>query len=157
MGMKRITRHTWLFSFTDVAFLLLLVWTQLARMNTANTPVAEMQLPAPVVTQNPELAALKVARDYRQLLVEKHSDRPYRLTRIVAGNEAARSEPMTLAELGVALQAVFSESKGAPRPVVVPLPESFSSDLLQAAALVSRLWNEKGGAVVHLERSEGKP
>ncbi len=157
MPMKRIARHTWLFSFTDVAFLLLLVWTQLARMNTSNTPVAEMQLPAPVVAKNPELTALKTEKDYRQVLVEKHSDRPYRLTRIIRGNEAARTEPMNFIELNAALQSYFNERKSQPRPVVVPLPESFSSDLLQAAALVSKLWNEKGSAVVHLEKSEGKP
>lgn len=154
MGMKRIARHTWLFSFTDVAFLLLLVWTQLARLNTANTPVAEMQLPAPVVANNPELTALKATKDYRQVLIEKHSDRPYRVTRIVNGNEVSRSDPMNFAELGAALQVVFSERQT--RPVVVPLPESFSSDLLQAAALVSKLWHEKGSAVVHME-NQAKP
>ena len=157
MSMKRIARHTWLFSFTDVAFLLLLVWTQLARMNTSNTPVAEMQLPAPVVTKNPELTTLKAEKDYRQVLIEKHSGKPYRLTRIIRGNEASRSDPMSFEELDAALQVVLNERKGQPRPVVVPLPESFSSDLLQATALVSKRWNvEKGSAVVHLERSEGK-
>ncbi len=156
MGMKRIARHTWLFSFTDVAFLLLLVWTQLARLNSSNAPVAEMQLPAPVVAKNPELTALKANKDYRQVLIEKHSDRPYRVTRIVGGNEVSRSDPMTFAELGAALQVVFIEQKGATRPVVVPLPESFSSDLLQAAAVVSKLWNVKESAVVHLEQ-ERKP
>ncbi len=154
MGMKRIARHTWLFSFTDVAFLLLLVWTQLARLNTAATPVAEMQLPAPVVAKNPELTDLKANKDYRQVLIEKHSDRPYRVTRIVGGNEVSRSDPMTFAELGAALQVVYNERSGTPRPVVVPLPESFSSDLLQAAALVSKLWNVKESAVVHLEQEK---
>ncbi len=157
MGMKRIARHTWLFSFTDVAFLLLLVWTQLARMSSPTAPVAEMQLPAPVVANNPELTALKSDKDHRQVLIEKHSDRPYRLTRIVGGNEISRSDPMSFAELNAALQGVFNERTGAPRPVVVPLPESYSSDLLQAAALVSKRWNEKGTAVVHMERSDGKP
>jgi hypothetical protein len=157
MGMRRIARHTWLFSFTDIAFLLLLVWTQLARMNTANTPVAEMQLPAPIVANNPELTALKGDKDYRQLLIDKHSDRPYRLTRIVGGNEVSRSNPLSLVELNFALRVVFTERKVPPRPVVVPLPESYSSDLLQAAALVSRQWNTKGSAVVHLERGTEKP
>src|SRR6266571_1766940 len=150
MGMKRIARHTWLFSFTDVAFLLLLVWTQLARMSSPTAPVAEMQLPAPVVANNPELTALKSDKDHRQVLIEKHSDRPYRLTRIVGGNEISRSDPMSFAELNAALQGVFNERTGAPPPgggrccriraaarppgaappVVVPLPESYSSDLL---------------------------
>lgn len=157
MSMKKIARHTWLFSFTDVAFLLLLVWTQLARMNDNTTPVAEMKLPAPVVSKHPELTTMKTERDYRQVLVEKHSDTPYRLTRIIRGNEASRSDPMNFEQLTAALQVVYNEQKGAPRPVVVPLPESFSSDLLQSAALVSKLWSlDKGSAVVHTEKDEGK-
>ena len=155
--MRHRRRHTWLFSFTDVAFLLLLVYTQLARLNSDTTPVAEMRLPAPVVVKNPELASMKAEKDYRQVLVEAHSDKPYRLTRITGGNEVSRSDPLSLADLTASMQAVLSERKGQPRPVVVPLPESYSSDLLQAAALVSKLWNEAGSAVVHTQVSDRKP
>jgi hypothetical protein len=155
--MKKIARHTWLFSFTDVAFLLLLVYTQLARMSSNDNPVAEMRLPAPVVAKNPELSLMRANPDYRQLLVEKHSDKPYRLARIIGGNELSRSDAMNFEQLSVALQGVLGESKRPPRPVVVPLPESFSSDLLQAAALVGKFWNEPGNAVVHTDRNEGKP
>lgn len=147
MWQKR--RHTWLFSFTDVAFLLLLVYTQLARMSTNTTPVAEMRLPAPVVVKNPELVTMKAERDYRQVLIDKHSARPFRVARIIGGNEVSRSGPMNLDELTIALQVVLNERKDQPRPVVVPLPESFSSDLLQAAALVSSLWSVEQNAVVH--------
>lgn len=157
MSKRQIARHSWLFSFTDIAFLLLLVYTQLARMSPSDNPVAEMRLPAPLVTKNPELTLMKADKDYRQLLVEKHSDKPYRLARIIRGNEASRSESMSYEELSVALQVVLKERRGGPRPVVVPLPESFSSDLLQATALVGKFWNEPGSAVVHTERSEGKP
>ena len=157
MGMRKIARHTWLFSFTDTAFLLLLVYTQMARMNTADNPVAEMKLPAPVVAKSSELTVLRANPDYRQLLVEKHSDKPYRLAHIVGGNEIARSDAMSFEELGRALHDVRAERKRAPRPVVVPLPESFSSDLLQAAGLVARYWDEPGSAVVHIDRNEGKP
>ncbi|HEX9024476.1 MAG TPA: hypothetical protein VF799_11625 [Geobacteraceae bacterium] len=156
MSMRKIARHTWLFSFTDVAFLLLLVWTQLARMNTSNTPVAEMQLPAPVVVNNPELTVMRAAREYRQVLIDRHSDKPYLVTRIVRGNEVSRSVPMSFTELNSLLKSVHDERRGEPRPVVVPLPESFSSDLLQATALIARLWNERGGAVVHLNKGEEK-
>jgi hypothetical protein len=157
MSKRQIARHSWLFSFTDIAFLLLLVYTQLARMSSSDNPVAEMRLPAPVVAKNPELSLMKADKDYRQLLVEKHSDRPYRLTRIVRGDESSRSEPMNYEELGVALQSLLKERRGGPRPVVVPLPESFSSDLLQATALVGKYWSEPGSAVVHTERDSGKP
>jgi hypothetical protein len=116
-----------------------------------------MQLPAPVVVSNPELSVLKAAKDYRQVLIDKHSDRPYLVTRIVRGNEVSRSTPMSFDELNVALQSVNSEKGGQPRPVVVPLPESYSSDLLQASALIAKLWNEKGSAVVHLQKDGDKP
>jgi hypothetical protein len=157
MSKRQIARHSWLFSFTDIAFLLLLVYTQLARMSSSDNPVAEMRLPAPVVAKNPELSLMKADKDYRQLLVEKHSDRPYRLTRIVRGDESSRSDAMSYEELGVALQSLLKERRGGPRPVVVPLPESFSSDLLQATALVGKYWSEPGSAVVHTERDSGKP
>lgn len=156
MSKRQIARHTWLFSFTDIAFLLLLVYTQLARMNTPDNPVAEMRLPAPVVASNPELKLLKAARDYHQLLVEKHSDRPYRLVRIIGGDESSRSEAMSFEELTAALQVLVNKRKET-RPVVVPLPESFSSDLLQAAALVGKNWSEPGSAVVHTLRNAATP
>jgi hypothetical protein len=150
-------RHSWLFSFTDIAFLLLLLYTQLARMSSSDNPVAEMRLPAPVVAINPELTLLRANKDYRQLLVEKHSDKPYRLAHITGGTEVSRSEAMNFEELSAALQGILTETKGQPRPVVVPLPESFSSDLLQAAAIVGKFWNEPGNAVVHTDRNDGKP
>lgn len=152
--MRHLRRHTWLFSFTDVAFLLLLVYTQLARMSTDNTPVAEMRLPAPTVANNPELISMRVSSDYRQVLVEKHSDRPFRLTRVVGGNEMTRSEAMNQEELRAALQAIFAEKKGQLRPVIVPLPESFSSDLLQVTALISKLWREDANPVVHINEEK---
>lgn len=156
MSKRQIARHAWLFSFTDIAFLLLLVYTQLARMSSNDSPVAEMRLPAPVVAKSAEMTLMRSNPDYRQLLVEKHSDRPYRLARIVGGNEVSRSDAMDFHQLTTALQLVHNEKKRSPRPVVVPLPESFSSDLLQAAALVGKYWSEPGSAVVHTDRNEGK-
>lgn len=153
--MRRYPRQTWLFSFVDIAFLLLLVYTQLARMDSNDNLAAEMRLPAPEVVNNPELVARKAGKEYRQVLVEKHSDKPYRITRVVGGSEVARSDPMGTAELDAALKDVLEERKWT-RPVIVPLPESFSSDLLQAAALVGKRWHEGGSAVVHTKRSEGK-
>ncbi len=64
---------------------------------------------------------------------------------------------MSFTELDSLLKSVHDERRGEPRPVVVPLPESFSSDLLQATALIARLWNERGSAVVHLNKGEEKP
>jgi len=141
----------------DIAFLLLLVYTQLARMSSNDNPVAEMRLPVPVVAKSSELTVMKSNQDYQQLLVEKHSDKPYRLARIINGNEVSRSEAMTFEQLGSALRVIRSEKRHVPRPVVVPLPESFSSDLLQAAGLVGKYWNDSGTAVVHTDRKEGTP
>lgn len=152
----RSSRNQWLISFTDVAFLLLLVFTQMARMDTSNTPVAEMRLPAPVVAKSPELLAMQSSPDYHQLLVERHSGRPYRLAHIVAGKEVARSASLGFEELCLGLKQLELDPDQ-PRPVVVPLPESYSSDLLSAAAVVSKYWSSAGLAVVHTERGKGTP
>ena len=134
-----------------------MVFTQLSQLNTDKTTVAEMRLPAPVVVKNPDLAARKPAPDYRQVLVEKHSERPFRLTRVIAGSESVRSQPLNLEELSESLRDALREKQAEPRPVVVPLPESFSSDLLQATAVVGSIWNEGGSAVVHTRPGEAKP
>lgn len=154
MSQKR--RHTWLFSFTDTAFLLLLVYTQFGRLDAAHNPVAEMKLDAPVVVKNGDLRPVKEEPDHQQVLVDKHCEKPYLLTTVVNGSETSRSAPMNFSELEVALQASRSGRDRAPRPVVVPLPESFSSDLVQAAALVGKMWDEGGSVVVHTEKEAHK-
>ena len=155
--MRKIRRHTWLFSFTDIAFLLLMVFTQLSQLKTDKTTVAEMRLPAPVVVKNPDLSSRQPAREYRQVLVDRHSDRPFRLTRVVGGDEKMRSEPLSLDELSASLRTALKERTAEPRPVVVPLPESYSSDLLQATAVVGSIWNEGGSAVVHTGQDNARP
>lgn len=155
--MSRDRKHTWLFTFVDVAFLLLLVFTQFAKMGSADSPVAEMRLPAPAVAKNPELTALTPGKDYRQILVDKHSDKPFLVTRITKGNEVSRSPAMSYAELRKGLSIMAGDGLKEPRPVVVPLPESYSSDLLQATALVSKFWNLNGSAVVHTTQSDEAP
>ncbi|MBJ6800611.1 hypothetical protein [Geomonas propionica] len=150
------SRNQWLISFTDVAFLLLLVFTQMSRMDTSSSQVAEMQLPAPVVAKSPELVAMQSNPDYHQLLVEKHGAKPYRLAHIVRGKEAARTDPLSYDELCSTLKHL-QENREQPRPVVVPLPESYSSDLLSAAAVVSKYWSSNGLAVVHTSRNGDGP
>ena len=147
--MKRSAHRAWLFTFIDIAFLLLLVFTQFARMGGAHQPVAEMRLPAPVVEKSPEQTPLSPGRDYCQVLVEAHCDKPFLLTRIKGGVERSRSAAMSYDRLKAALAALEGNDSSEPRPVVVPLPKSYSSDLLQATALVSDLWNQGGRAVVH--------
>jgi hypothetical protein len=148
-------KHEWLFTFVDVAFILLLVFTQFAKMGSA--PVAEMRLPTPEVTKNPEMTALTPSKDYRQILVDKHSDKPFLLTRVTKGIEVSRSQAMNYAELRKELSFAAGDDLKEPRPVVVPLPESYSSDLLQATALVSKFWNLKASAVVHTKQTEESP
>jgi hypothetical protein len=154
--MRQHRRHTWLFSFTDIAFLLLLVYTQLSRLDPSGSQVAEIRLPTPAVVKSGELLPRSAEKEYRQVLVDKHSDRPYRLTRIVDGKETSSSGPLAFGELRGALEADLRGRKDEPRPVVVPLPESYSSDLVQAAALVGQLWNREGTAVVHTEKKSGE-
>ena len=140
--------HTWLFSFTDVAFLLLLVYTQFGRLNAESKPVAEMRLPIPAVAKSSELLPRGAEHDYRQLLIDKHADKSFMLAHIVGGIEVTRSEPMNLAELERDLTALRKEAAMQPRPVVVPLPESYSSEMLQASAMVSKIWSEGANAAV---------
>lgn len=151
--MRGSRRHTWLFTFVDIAFLLLMVFTQFARMGRADLPVAEMRLPAPMVTESPEQTKVRAGNNYSQILVDAHSNKPFEVTKIIRGKEISHSMPMSYEELKACLISLADNGVKQTRPVVVPLPKSYSSDLLQATALVSYLWNEGGRAVVHTTRS----
>lgn len=153
--MKKSTSHVWLFAFVDVAFLLLLVFTQLSRIGTSESPVAEMRLAAPVVATSPEQTPVKIEKNHSQILVDDNYDMPFRMTRIRQGVEESRTPAMSYDELKATLAPLAKNALREPRPVVVPLPDSYSSDLLQATALVSNLWNQGSRAVVHT-KAEGK-
>jgi hypothetical protein len=124
----------WLFSFVDLAFLLLIAMTQLASDETG-PELGEIVVPrierAALAPEQP------IAREPWQLRVHPPSARePFELVRGVS----AEAEPgrLDLDALRERLTAVKSAGQG--RPLLAPHEDSRSQDLLDAVAALEQLW-----------------
>jgi hypothetical protein len=125
--------HAWLFSFVDLAFLLLMVMSQLADPN-AGPPLGEIVVPA---IEAPDARPLRVAaRPAWQLRVHPKTDGlpPYELTR----PEGEAGPRIDRDALRVELAKLHAE--GAGKPLLAPHADSRSEDMLEALAALVADW-----------------
>ncbi|MBI4688961.1 MAG: hypothetical protein HY754_01610 [Nitrospirae bacterium] len=146
--MNRRNKYVWLFAFTDVAFLLLLTFTQFSRINSSQIAVAEMDLPVPQVAKNSGISTLPVINRYTRLVVDTNSEAPFRIDYIENNKQIKDSGYLTREELEKELKSIHGRKqemrlKTEPRPIIAPHPESYSGDLLYAASLVGKIWDEE--------------
>lgn len=133
----------WLFSFVDLAFLLLIAMTQLGRHPEA-PDLGDLVVPR---VHGDEAAALPSEAAGRwQLRVEPRSapDAPaFALARPSSGAEPERLAADALRQRLAALHA-----EGAERPLLAPDADSRSEDLLDAVALLEEAWPGRRRAAV---------
>lgn len=124
--------HAWLFSFVDLAFLLLMVMSQLADPN-AGPPLGEIVVPR---IEAPDARPLRVAaRPAWQLRVHpKDGLPPYELSR-PEGDPGARIDRDALRAELARLHA-----EGVGKPLLAPHADSRSEDLLEALAALEAEW-----------------
>ena len=124
--------HAWLFSFVDLAFLLLMVMSQLADPN-AGPPLGEIVVPR---IEAPDARPVRVAaRPAWQLRVHPpDGSPPYELTR-PEGDPGARIDREALRAELARLHA-----EGAGKPLLAPHADSRSEDLLEALAALEAEW-----------------
>ncbi|MFO0691385.1 MAG: hypothetical protein U0900_21990 [Myxococcota bacterium] len=130
----------WLFSFLDLALLMLIAMTQLA----PDTPPEVPDLGAIVVPKIGEAGSTELAAesvDVWQLRVhppEEGMASPYELVRVVDGkavDEGQRIESAALrSELGKLKEAALH------KPMLAPHEDSRSQDMLEAAAMLEEIW-----------------
>lgn len=138
----------WLFSFVDLAFLMLIAMTQLAPDPGANIPnLGEMIVPRVGAKASTEMGS--GAAEVWQLRVhppEVEEPSPYALIRVVDGvaqDDGARIEP----ELLRSQLAQLKEGRGS-KPMLAPHEDSRSQDMLEAAAMLEELWPGRRRAAV---------
>jgi hypothetical protein len=130
----------WLFSFVDLAFLLLIAMTQLStfeeerrRLGQLVVPTVESDAPdaiAPAAIPAQQLRVLPPAQEQRFELVSP----PKSGARYGKG------------ELRAELDRLHAAGRG--RPVIAPHPDARSEDLLEAVGLVEELWPSRRQALV---------
>ena len=137
----------WLFSFVDLAFLMLIAMTQLAPDPGAKIPnLGEMIVPKVGAAASTDMGSS--AAEAWQLRVHPPADAdasPYELVRIVEG-QAEGGERVVAESLRMQL-AELKAGQGL-KPMLAPHEDSRSQDMLEAAAMLEELWPGRRRATV---------
>ena len=138
--MKKNNGQTWLFSFTDLAFLLLISLSTIPVADSVTIRFSEMDVP--VVPENQQLGALGLLREVWELQVHPVTDEypvPYKIIRTGLGTSAEGQETMLLApeQLLGALEKLKARNV---QPILLPEKTSITQDLLYAAGAMAKVW-----------------
>ena len=129
---------SWLFSFVDLAFLMLIAMTQLAQ--TPEDPMPE--LGSIVIPRIDEEAKRDLPREaHERWQVRVHPDEPggapFELA-YLAGGQMIPGEPLASDALMAQLRGL--ESDGVRKPLLAPHEDARSQDLLDAVAALETFW-----------------
>jgi hypothetical protein len=141
--------QAWLFSFVDLAFLLLLALTQIGvEPGGITVDLGEILVPRIRTEEARELPAAPQQRWQLRVHPPAEGGEPFEL----AGPEARGGEPADAAPrlAADALRARLASLREAdePRPLLAPHGDSRSEDLLAAASLVEELWPGRRRATI---------
>jgi hypothetical protein len=133
----------WLFSFVDLAFLILIAMTQISDLEGGQRPLRELVVPKVDADSTAELPPQSGA--LWQLRIHDRADAGFPFEIVGPG---ATSERADVAGLRTRLDALLGA--GEDRPIVAPHPDSRSEDLLEAVGLVEERWPSRRRAIVEL-------
>lgn len=128
----------WLFSFVDLAFLLLLAMTQLGEREL---PPELGEIAVPELHADASEALPPGAGTRWQLRIHPPDDEASPFELVEAGSDVGPTEVqvrLSQAELRARLEAI--EDERAPKPILAPHRDSRSEDLLEAVGLLEELW-----------------
>ena len=131
---------SWLFSFLDLALLMLVAMTQLAPDKVPEVPdLGQMVVPRIGEAGSDALAA--EATEVWQLRVhppEGAEMSPYELVRVVDGR--AIDEGRRIESAALKTQLANLKSSNGRKPMLAPHEDSRSQDMLEAAAMLEEVW-----------------
>ena len=128
---------SWLFSFVDLAFLLLIAMTQLAEDTPRPPDLGELVVPS--IDREAAASLPNQAADLWQLRIHPPADDrpPFELVHRL-GDQELETLRGELAEVQARL-AVLKRSEGR-KPLLAPHRDSRSQDLLDAVSALEQLW-----------------
>jgi hypothetical protein len=150
MAAESPTHHApvWLFSFVDLAFLLLIAMTQLDEGRELALELGEIVVPrihASAEGMPSSAAARWQLRVHRE---DEQAASPFELTLPSAdgAEEEAPAQRLDAAALREKLAAL--QKSGAARPILAPHADSRSQDLLDAVGILEEVWPNRRRATV---------
>ena len=138
---------SWLFSFVDLAFLLLIAMTQLASDAAPVPELGEIIVPRIQADGSSPLEAGAV--ELWQLRVhpkDAEAAGPFELAR--SGGEVDVAQPERLAEPALRERLAELKRTGEDKPLLAPHEDSRSQDLLDAVASIEELWPSRRRATI---------
>jgi hypothetical protein len=149
MAAESPTHHApvWLFSFVDLAFLLLIAMTQLDEGRELAIELGEIVVPKIHASAEGMPSSAAARWQLRVHPQDEQATSPFELTLPTAGDaEEPPAERLDAAALRSKLVAL--KSTGAPRPILAPHADSRSQDLLDAVGILEEVWPDRRRATV---------
>ncbi len=144
MAAQHSDTPAWLFSFVDLAFLILLAMTQVGSLDTEKgLDLGELVVPR--VGEKSPAEPLNGGGNATQVRVYPPGDALPVFELVSDGTPSPRLDPDELRERLTRLRAASSD-----RPVLAPHADSRSEDLLTAVSLVEDAWPSERRATVQL-------
>jgi hypothetical protein len=148
--MKIKQSQTWLFAFTDLAFLLLISLSLIpSAPDLITIRFSEMDIPS--VPNNPNMGPIDESYGSWELHVHQKSDdhpAPFRLARIGLRPNGAKELSVKYLDQGDLIPELESLQKISDRPVLLPGKTSLSKDFLYAAGAIARVWTSGKGQTI---------
>jgi len=131
----------WLFSFADLAFLLLIAFTQASTIGKNPVYIGEMTIPKVVDAKSiSNLNQPRVSYQIRVLKPTIPETTPFQLVTVVDGMLHLDEKTLTAQTLSDRLTIMKREGKN--RPMLVPDQFSLSKDTLMAMALIEKIYDD---------------
>jgi len=153
MAAESPTHHApvWLFSFVDLAFLLLIAMTQLDEGRELAVELGEIVVPRIHASAEAMPSAAAVRWQLRVHPAEKEqtagpATSPFELVLPSADESEAPERRLDSASLRAELAAL--KTTGAARPILAPHADSRSQDLLDAVGILEEVWPDRRRATV---------
>ncbi len=143
--------HTpaWLFSFVDLAFLLLLALTQIGvEPGGITVDLGEILVPRIRTDEARDLPAAPQQRWQLRVHPPAEGGAPFELAGPEARGGAGTETPPRLAADALRARLVLLRGADEPRPLLAPHGDSRTEDLLAAASLVEELWPGRRRATI---------
>jgi len=154
--MKMRNSQTWLFSFTDLAFLLL-ISLSLIPSAPDNITIKLAEMDVPVVPEHGLMEPVAKVQEVWELQVFAVSDKhptPYRMLRAGVGKVVSGSDEKILTKEQL-LPEVLALKQRNIRPMLLPEKTSLSQDFLYAAGVIAKVWTDGSRTVVETETVAG--
>jgi hypothetical protein len=142
----------WLFSFADLAFLLLIAFTQASSIGKTPVKIGEMTIPK--VVDNPDVASITQETESYQIRVHRPTipeSEPFQMVTLLTGDREILGKRLS----ALALRNSLSElkSQGKQRPIMLPDEFSLSKDMLMAMSIIEKVWSDANRVTVRRVRS----